>query len=172
MASENKNLSEYQSNEIPNGSQFKVGIVVARWNNTITDNLLSGCKDTLIEHGVPSNQIFVEKVPGSYELPLGASILDQKYKTDAVICLGCVIKGSTSHNEYINQSVASSLMQLSLVRQKPFIFGVLTPNNMEQAEERSGGKHGNKGVEAAVTALEMIGLSKRLKNSDKSIGFK
>lgn len=172
MASEHKNLSEYKPDQIPDGKLFKVGIVVAKWNSQITDQLLQGCKATLTEHGVPQEQIFVEYVPGSYELPLGASLVDQKHNPDAVICLGCVIKGSTSHNEYINQSVASSLMQLGLVRRKPFIFGVLTPNNQEQAEERAGGAHGNKGVEAAVTALEMIGLSKKLKESEKTIGFK
>jgi len=172
MASELKNLSQYESEDIPNGDQYSFGIVVAKWNKTITSALLQGCKDTLNAHGVPEDQIHIEWVPGTYELPYGANLIAQKHKVDAVISLGCVIKGETSHNEYINQSVANALMQLGLMRNKPFIFGVLTPNNQEQAEERAGGKHGNKGVEAAVTALEMVGLSVRLKTSEKSIGFK
>jgi len=172
MASELKNLSQYEADDLPNGCNFAFGITVAKWNKSITGALLEGCRETLIAHGVPEDQIYVEWVPGTFELPYGANLLSQKYKVDAVICLGCVIKGETSHNEYINQSVAGALMQLGLMRNKPFIFGVLTPNDQEQAEDRAGGKHGNKGVEAAVTALEMVGLSKKLKSNDKSIGFK
>jgi len=172
MASELKNLSQYDADEIPNGKDYKIGIVVSKWNRSITESLLNACTVTLLEHGVPEENIYIAWVPGSFELPYGANTLDQKEKLHAVICLGCVIKGETPHNEYINQSVASALMQLGLMKQKPFIFGLLTPNTQEQAEDRAGGKHGNKGTEAAVTALEMIGLSRKLKQSDKTIGFK
>lgn len=172
MASELKNLSLYDAGDIPDGKDYKIGIVVAKWNRPITESLLNGCLDTLKEHGVKEDNIHVTWVPGSFELPYGANALDQREKLHALICLGCVIKGETPHNEYINQSVASALMQLGLMRQKPFIFGLLTPNTQEQAEDRAGGKHGNKGTEAAVTALEMISLSKKLKQSDKTIGFK
>ena len=172
MATSLKNLSTYSEAHIPDGTSFKIGIVVSRWNHSITQALLEGCVETLLKHGVSEDSIYVEWVPGSFELPLGATALDQKHKVDAVICLGCVIKGETTHNEYINQSVASALMQLSLMKQKPFIFGVLTPNNEEQAHDRAGGRHGNKGVEAATTALEMVGLTKKMKQQDKTIGFK
>jgi 6,7-dimethyl-8-ribityllumazine synthase len=172
MASSEKNLSEYQPGQLPDGSEFKIGICVSRWNEDITNALLEGCIECLKENKVKLENIYIQKVPGSFELPYGAHLLDQKYKPDALICLGCVIKGETSHNEYINQSVASALMQLSLMRNKPYVFGVLTPNNKDQALERAGGKHGNKGVEAAITALEMTGMSITMKKPDKSIGFK
>ncbi|MEM1120782.1 MAG: 6,7-dimethyl-8-ribityllumazine synthase, partial [Bacteroidota bacterium] len=109
--------------------------------------------------------------PGAFELPGGAAMLAGKHKLDAVICLGCVIKGETSHNEYINQSVGMGLTNLSIASGKPFIFGLLTPNNEQQALERAGGKHGNKGVEAAVTAIRMAALKQDLGEAKKRIGF-
>jgi 6,7-dimethyl-8-ribityllumazine synthase len=171
MSSKDKNLSNYQKSAIGDCSNLSIGIIVSEWNTEITNALEKSCYNTLIEHGVRNENIFTERVPGSFELPLGAKFLDSQHKLDAIICLGCVIKGETTHNEYINQSVSTALMQLSLLRNKPYIFGVLTPNNMEQALERAGGAHGNKGVEAAVTALQMCMLSKKVYKKDTGIGF-
>jgi len=150
---------------------FKIGIVVSDWNKEITESLLAGCKGTLIEHGISEDDLQVIHVPGSFELPTGARMLDDKYNLDAVICLGCVIEGETKHNEYINQAVATGITQLGILRSKPFIFGVLTPNSMEQAQDRAGGDHGNKGIEAAITALTMAKLKRDLKAAKKTIGF-
>ncbi|MCS7073787.1 MAG: 6,7-dimethyl-8-ribityllumazine synthase, partial [Bacteroidia bacterium] len=124
--------------------------------------LTSGAKQTLIEAGIPSEQIDIFEVPGSYELPQAANWLAQVGRYDAIICIGCVIKGETSHNEYINHTVASKLADIALSYSLPVIFGVLTPNNYEQALERAGGKFGNKGSEAAVAALEMLDLQASL----------
>lgn len=171
MASHTKNLSDVNIQSLGDCSQFKIGIVRSIWNNTITQALYDGCIQTLIQAGVDPSQIYTSEVPGSFELPLGAIYLDREYKLDAIVCIGCVIRGETSHNEYINQSVANALMQLSLSRNKPFVFGVLTPNDEQQALERAGGKHGNKGVEAAHTALKMAILRKSVSEPGKSIGF-
>ena len=111
------------------------------------------------------------QVPGSFELTAGAKMIADEHKVDAVICLGCVIKGETSHNEYINYAVANGLTNLSMVYGRPFVFGVLTPDTEEQALDRAGGKHGNKGVEAAVTAIRMAAIKKGLKGSKPKIGF-
>lgn len=172
MTKKKKNLSDHSSADIPNGQDLKIGIVTAQWNRTITDQLLDGCAQALKDHGVSENDIFSIQVPGSYELPQGARILLTRHrKLDAVICLGCVIKGETDHNNYINRAVASGLMQLGLTSGVPCIFGVLTPNSMEQAVERSGGKHGNKGIEAAISALQMADLNKREGLPAHKIGF-
>lgn len=171
MSSADKNLSEYNKEEIPSAEKFNFGIVTAEWNHEITDALRKGCYDSLIEHGAKAENIHSIKVPGTFELPAGARMLAQSKKVDAVICIGCVIKGETSHNEYINNSVAMALQQLSIASGKAFIFGVLTPNDQEQALDRAGGKHGNKGVEAAITAIQMAALKAKLNNPEKSIGF-
>jgi len=171
MASSLKNLSEYNEDNIPSGKDKTFGIVVSEWNRDITHALYEGCFETLSRHGVAEENIHVVQVPGSFELPGGAKILAGYYKLDAVICLGCVIKGETQHDEYINQAVATGLTNLGLASGIPCIFGVLTPNTEEQAQERAGGKHGNKGVEAAVTALRMADLRSSLKSSKSSIGF-
>ena len=171
MASTIKNLSEYDEKSIPSAENLSFGIVVAAWNAEITTALYEGCYETLIHHGAKPENIHTEQVPGSYELPLGARILNSKKKPDALICLGCVIKGETSHNEYINQAVANGLMNLSLTAGKPFVFGLLTPNDAQQAFDRAGGKHGNKGVEAAVTAIRMAALNLGKMEGKKSIGF-
>ncbi len=171
MATTHKNLSSYDDATIPDGKPFKIGIVVSEWNQEITHALYEGCYDTLLQHGVPGDQIHTIQVPGSFELPAGAKMLYSKHNPDAVVCLGCVIRGETRHNEYINQAVATGLSNLSIASNTPFIFGVLTPDNLQQAQDRAGGKHGNKGVEAAVTALRMAALKKDLGRSDKRIGF-
>jgi 6,7-dimethyl-8-ribityllumazine synthase len=170
MASVNQNLSSTEIKEI-DGSGFSIGIVVARWNDEITNALYEGCKKCLLDHGVNDNDIHKIEVPGAFELPVGARLLAGKETLDSVICIGCVIKGDTKHDEYISNAVATGVMNLGLSSGKPIIFGVLTPNTMEQALERSGGIHGNKGVESAMTALEMVKLSKSLKQSKKGIGF-
>lgn len=166
-----KNLSEHDAATIPNGENFKLGLVVAEWNPEITFSLRDGCIDTLKKYGVKETDIELLYVPGTFEIPAGARILLGATDVDAVIGLGCVIKGDTNHNEYINQAVAHGLTQLSISSGKPMIFGVLTPNNMEQAYDRAGGKYGNKGVEAAITALKMVALKKSFKSAKKSIGF-
>ena len=166
-----KNLSDVSNELLSHAETIKFGIVVADWNPAITHALEAGCRQKLIEAGADPENIHDLHVPGSFELPFGAKMLINEYKPDAVICIGCVIKGETSHNEYINHSISQGMIQLSLFANIPIIFGVLTPNNIEQAEARAGGTHGNKGIEAAATAIRMVNLKKNLKESQKRIGF-
>jgi 6,7-dimethyl-8-ribityllumazine synthase len=161
MASEIKNLSAVDK-QLPDGSKFKIAIVVSDYYQEITDNLMKACLETFATQNVLAQNIFVEYAPGTYELPLACSHAFLHYKPDAVIAFGCVVKGDTDHDIYINQSVAHALQELSLKHQVPFLFGVLTPNNYQQALDRAGGKHGNKGVEVAAAALRMIALKKNL----------
>lgn len=159
MSSSDKNLSDFSAgNPIPNAKDMIFGIVVSEWNIQITGALLAGCMKTLLAHGALPNNILVSYVPGSFELPLGAKWSLEKNNVDAVICLGCVIQGETRHFDFICDSVANGIMQLNLEFGKPVIFGVLTPENLQQAQDRAGGKHGNKGDEAAVTAIKMCGI--------------
>ena len=160
MASALKNLSTYDDASIPNAEEFLFGIVVADWNAHITHALYEGCYDTLLKHGAKPENIYTLQVPGSFELTAGARILNGQKSVDAMICLGCVIKGETNHDEYINQAVAIGLTNLGLTSGRPHIFGLITTNDEQQALERAGGKHGNKGVEAAVTAIRMASLKK------------
>lgn len=171
MASALKNLSVYDETNLPDAAEMSFGIVVADWNPAITHALYEGCFDTLTKHGVSPEKIFTSQVPGSFELPFGARILNSQHAPDALICLGCVIKGETRHDEYINQAVASGLMTLALTAGKPFIFGLLTCENEQQAIDRAGGIHGNKGVESAITAIRMVGLKKGVAHIKKKIGF-
>ena len=171
MASSLHNLSAYDASSLPSAEPFSFGIVVSEWHADITHALYEGCLETLLKQGAKEANIHTVQVPGSFEMPLGAQLLAAHRKVDAVICLGCVIKGETPHNDYINRSVASALSQLSLVNGKPFVFGLLTPDTLEQARDRAGGKHGNKGVEAAVTALRMVALKQDLVTPKKNIGF-
>jgi 6,7-dimethyl-8-ribityllumazine synthase len=171
MASSLKNLSAYDDNNIPSVKDYKFGIVVSDWNSAITHALYQGCLDTLIKHGATENNIFVAQVPGTFELPTGARLLAKRHDPHAIVCLGCVITGETKHNEYINNAVATGLVNLSIASGKPYIFGVLTPDNEEQAKERAGGKYGNKGVEAAVTAIRMAVLKKEMETTKSTIGF-
>lgn len=158
MSSELKNLSSYSKDDIPSGEKCSFGIVVSQWNSKITDNLLKGAVQTLIDNGTDEKDILIEYVPGAFELPYGATTLFNRKKFDAIICLGCIIQGQTRHFEFIASAVANGIMQVSLKEEIPVIFGVLTTNTLEQAIERSGGEFGNKGVEAAVTALKMAAL--------------
>ena len=132
-----KHSAEAHNQDIPDGSGKRFGIVVSEWNNQITESLLDGCLATLEANGVSAEDIIVEHVPGSFELPLGARILASGNKLDGIVCLGCVIKGETKHDEYISNAVANGIMQLGLMSSLPVIFGVLTPNNMEQALPRA-----------------------------------
>ncbi len=171
MASALKNLSAYNDENIPDAEKFKFGIVVSEWNTRITHALYQGCFETLVKHGASEENIQTIQVPGSFELTAGAKILADAQRFDAIICLGCVIKGETKHDEYINHAVATGLTGLSIAIGTPCIFGVLTPNTMEQALDRAGGKHGNKGVEAAVTAIRMASLRKTVVRPGIKIGF-
>jgi 6,7-dimethyl-8-ribityllumazine synthase len=158
MSSSLKNLSDHDPAQIPDGSQMKFGIVVSEWNEEITAALLEGTLNTLKKHGVRKENIDVKMVPGSFELPYGARIVAEQFAPHCVICLGCVIRGETSHFDYICQGVTRGITELNLDYDIPFIFGVLTTENVQQAKDRAGGKHGNKGDEAAVTALKMAAL--------------
>ena len=158
MTEKKKNLSEFTPFEFSSAQKTKIGIVVSEWNDRITDSLLNGAKESLLEHGVLEENILVKHVPGSFELPLGAKWMLEETDVDAVICIGCIIQGETRHFEFIAQAVADGIMKVGLEFSKPVIFSVLTCNTMEQAEDRAGGKHGNKGVEGAVSALKMLAL--------------
>lgn len=163
MATILKNLSDYNPEEIPSASGYTFGIVVAEWNGEITDSLAKGAIKTLHRHGVKEKNILLKHVPGSFELSLGAQYLAEYTKVDAILCLGCVIQGETRHFDYICDSVTQGITALNLKYNKPFIFGLLTTDNQQQAIERSGGKHGNKGDEAAITAIKMLALKNDLK---------
>lgn len=157
-----KNLSTYNSDVIPGASKMRFGIVVSDWNSEITHALLEGALTTLKKHGAKDENINVKHVPGSFELTLGAQFLAEYDDLDAVICLGCVIQGETPHFTYICQGVSYGITQLNMEYNIPFIFGVLTTNTHEQAADRAGGKHGNKGDEAAVTAIKMAALQQEM----------
>lgn len=161
MATELKNLSSYDPDSIPNGKGKRIAIVVSEWNRSITGNLLKGAYNTLVKFGVDSNDIIVEYVPGSFELTFGAKVMIEKGNFDSVIILGCVIQGETPHFTFVCDSVTEGTTQLNLNYNVPVIFGLLTTNTKEQAIARSGGMHGNKGDEAAITALKMIELKER-----------
>ena len=158
MASELKNLSVFEGIEIPSAEKMKFGIVRAEWSHTITYALMQGAYNTLLANGAKAENIITKTVPGAFELTLGAQYMAELKEVDAVICIGCVIQGDTKHFDFICDAVAHGITNLNMKYNMPFIFGVLTVNNQEQAEDRAGGKHGNKGDEAAVTAIKMISL--------------
>jgi 6,7-dimethyl-8-ribityllumazine synthase len=156
------NLSDYNPESVPDASDMRFGIVVADWNKEITWSLLRGAVDTLKKHGTKNKNIVVKHVPGSFELTLGAQFLAEYDDLDAVICLGCVIQGETPHFTYICQGVTQGITQLNMEYNIPFIFGVLTTNTEQQAADRAGGELGNKGDEAAVTAIRMADLQRQM----------
>lgn len=158
MATNLKNLSDYDIKAIPSAKNMKFGIVTSEWNSEITNSLLKGAFETLVKHGAKEKNILRKYVPGSVELTLGAQFMAEYADLDAVICLGCVIQGETKHFDFVCQSVTHGITELNLNYNIPFIFGVLTTNNLQQAKDRSGGKHGNKGDEAAITAIKMAHL--------------
>ena len=158
MSAKRKNLSFYDPDQVPEGFSMHIGIVVSDWNKEITDALLTGAINTLKKHGTPEKNIIVRNCPGTFELPLSAQLMAETAKVDAIICLGCVIQGETKHFDFICQGVTQGIMDLNLKYNLPFIFGILTTSTFEQAKERAGGIHGNKGDEAAITAIKMIDL--------------
>lgn len=162
MATAYQNLSaSAQSTTIPNAAELAFGIVVAEWNSEITFALRDGAINTLLQNGVQMENITVEYVPGTFELTYGAKILSYDVSLDAIITLGCVVQGDTPHFDYVCQGVTQGITHLNLMEDIPVIFGVLTTDNMQQALDRAGGIHGNKGVEAAVTAIKMAKLSNK-----------
>ncbi len=169
MASKDKNLSIPTTN-LKSIDKAKIAVVTSSWNDDITGPLRDACVAELKKYGC--TDLISVSVPGAFELPVAAKMLLANHRLDAVICLGCVIKGETKHDEYISNAVAQGLMTLGVMSGKPVIFGVLTPNNHEQALDRAGGKHGNKGTEAAHTAIAMIHLGSEIKLAEKQkIGF-
>ncbi len=136
------------------------GIAVSEWNSEITKALLEGALEVLRRTGVKEQNICVKYVPGTFELSLAAQFLAEQTPSDAVICIGCVIQGETKHFDFICNAAANGITNVGLKHNKPTIFGVLTPNTIEQARERAGGKYGNKGAEAAITAIKMVHLQK------------
>lgn len=167
MATENKNLSQYDKNTIPNAKDFRFGIVVSEWNEQITEGLYNGAYETLLDCGASASNVKRYNVPGSFELINGASQLHELYKTAGdnyfIIVIGSVIKGETMHFDFVCDGVTQGIKDLNIKYKSPTIFCVLTDNNMQQSIDRSGGKHGNKGVEAAVAALKMIDFLKEVK---------
>jgi len=156
MASSLKNLSDYDASKVPNAKDMKFGIVVAEWNEEITHALAEGAIKTLKKHGAVDKNILLKHVPGSFELTLGAQLMLEETDVDAVIILGCVIQGETRHFDFICTGVTEGITQLNINFSVPVIFGLLTTENQQQAIDRAGGKHGNKGDEAAITAIKMI----------------
>ena len=168
MATSLKNLSVFEG-EVPSAREMKFGIVVAEWNWQITGTLLKGAIDTLKEYGCDENDIIVKKVPGTFELPLGAQFFAEYTDVDAVIVLGCVIQGETRHFDFICQGVTQGATQLMLTWNMPVVFGVLTTENLEQALERAGGRLGNKGDEAAATAIKMVALQNEMEANETTV---
>jgi 6,7-dimethyl-8-ribityllumazine synthase len=164
MSSALKNLSTTTLEPNKLFKKLAVGIVVAEWNSEITNALLTGAYAHLVAMGVKEKNIIIHTVPGTFELTLGAQWLAEQKSIDTVIALGCVIQGETRHFDFICDASAHGITQVGLKYNKPVIFGVLTPNNQQQAIDRAGGKHGNKGVEAAETALKMLLLKDKINN--------
>lgn len=162
MATENKNLSQYDKNTIPNAKDFRFGIVVSEWNETITEGLFNGAKTALLDCGALEENIIRWNVPGSFELTFGAKQMLETQEVDCVIVIGSVIKGETMHFEFVCEGVTQGIKDLNIVYDVPTIFCVLTDNNMQQSLDRSGGKHGNKGTEAAIAAIKMVALNKSI----------
>jgi 6,7-dimethyl-8-ribityllumazine synthase len=159
MATAGKNLSQFDAAQLPNGARFRVGIVVSEWNSEITHALRDGAIEVLRAAGVPEDGVVVHDVPGAFELPLGAQwLLHAPQPCDAVIAVGAVIRGETAHFDFVCQAASQGVLRVGLDSGKPAIFCVLTDDTIEQSRARSGGVHGNKGVEAAVACLKMLAL--------------
>lgn len=158
MATSLKNLSDTKTTGIKDMTGIRFGIVVSEWNEEVTEALYSGALRTLMDLGAKKENIERMNVPGSFELSLGAQWMAKRKEIDAVICLGCVIQGETRHFDFICQACAHGITEVGLKYDKPVVFGVLTPNTQKQALDRAGGKHGNKGDEAAATAVKMLSI--------------
>jgi 6,7-dimethyl-8-ribityllumazine synthase len=156
-------LSEYDKNIISNGADYKIGIVVSEWNGQVTGALLEGALQTLKNHDVQDKHLTIVHVPGAFELPLGAQSLLEQQKFDGVLTIGTVIQGETKHFDFVCNGATQGIMEVMLNYNTPISFCVLTDNNLQQSIDRSGGKHGNKGIECAVSLLKMIQLQRSLK---------
>ena len=161
MATENKNLSQYDKNTIPNSENFRFGIVVSEWNDNVTGNLYKGAIEALLDNGALEENIIKWDVPGSFELIYGSKRMIETQKVDAVIAIGCVIQGETKHFDFVCEGVTQGIKDLNIKYDIPVIFCVLTDNTLQQSLDRSGGKHGNKGTEAAITAIKMAELRRQ-----------
>ena len=171
MATANKNLSNYDKNQLPNASGFRFGIVVSEWNDKITNGLFAGAEAALLDCGVLPENIIRWNVPGSFELIYGSKKMIETQNVDCVITIGCVIKGETMHFEFVCEGVTQGIKDLNIKSDVPVIFCLLTDNNEQQSIDRSGGIHGNKGTEAAIAAIKMADLRKKANNKNTSIGF-
>lgn len=160
MATANKNLSVYDKATIPEAKNFRFGIVVSKWNSKITEALCQGAVDAFLDCGVPKENILRWDVPGSFELPFGCKRMIATQQVDAVVAIGSVIQGETKHFDFVCNATSQGIMDLNLQSDIPVIFCVLTDNTMQQALDRSGGRHGNKGTEAAVAAINMAALGR------------
>ncbi len=158
MATEGKNLSSYDRHALPDTSSMRIGMVVSEWNADITEALAQGAIETLIDCGVSQDRQIRWNVPGSFELSYGCRRMIESEAPDAVIAIGSVIRGETSHFDFVCAETARGIMELNLTGAVPVIFCVLTDDTLQQAQDRSGGRHGNKGAEAAVAALKMAAL--------------
>jgi 6,7-dimethyl-8-ribityllumazine synthase len=162
MATHLKNLSDFSNLDIPSAKNFRFGIIVSQWNEEVTNALYRGAYDTLLKYEAEEENIISIQVPGSYELVSAADMLLTSRQFNAVICLGCVIQGETRHFDFICDAVANGIANVSIKHNKPVVFGVLTTGNLQQALDRSGGVHGNKGEEAGVTAIKMAHIQHSL----------
>lgn len=162
MATNLNPLGSHTNKNMKNIKGQKFALVISEWNEQITEALYSATVQTLLHNGAKKENIFRRDVPGTFELSLGAQWMAQTEEIDAVICLGCVVQGETKHFDFICQSVAQGIKDVSLKYDKPVIFGVLTTDNVQQALDRAGGKHGNKGEEAAITAIKMLGFQRKI----------
>ena len=171
MATKPRNLSQLNS-PLPSAEEMKFGIVVAEWNPEVTEGLLSGAVHTLRSAGCPEHNIQIKYVPGTFELSLGAQFFAEYTDVDAVIVLGCVIQGDTRHFDFVCQGVTQGVMQLQLQWNMPIAFGVLTTNDLQQALDRSGGRLGNKGDEAAAAAIQMVHLQDEMDTEENALDRK
>lgn len=160
MATEGRNLSEYNKEFIPNGADFTIGIVVSEWNENITLNLLKGAKQALTDNGVKEENIIVRFVPGAFELPLGCQFMCESGHIDGVIAIGTVIQGETKHFDFVCDGATQGIKDVNLKYNIPVSFCLLTDNTVQQSIDRSGGKHGNKGIECAIACMKMVALKK------------
>jgi 6,7-dimethyl-8-ribityllumazine synthase len=162
MATAGKNLSDYNKEQLPDASTYRIGLVVSEWNDRITEGLFEGCYKTLLDAGVEQQNISRLNVPGTFELTYGAQRMVANQRFDAVVVIGCVIQGETRHFDFVCDGVTQGISHLNATQPVPIIFCVLTDNTMQQSIDRSGGKHGNKGTEAAVAAIKMAAIKRTL----------
>ncbi len=158
MATEGKNLSDFDHESLPDASKLRMGIVVSEWNSEITEALFEGAYNTLLDCGVKVECINLARVPGSFELVFGCKKMISERAPDAIIAIGSIIRGETSHFDFVCSATSAGIKDLNVLTDTPVIFCVLTDDTFEQAKARSGGKHGNKGVEAAIAAIKMAAL--------------